>query len=126
MRNGVNISAAVCLLSLLLVGCSPTVQSVPDSRETDVEAIRRADLAWVQAQAADGLDGTMSFYLEDGIMLPPDSPMAIGKPAIREASAALGIGAPGSFGNLAAYKDRGRPLWGNRVCDWDVRGILPR
>ena len=96
MRNGVNISAAVCLVSVLLAGCNPTAQPVSDSREADIEAIRQADLAWVQAQADDGLEGTMSFYLDDGIMLPPGSPMAIGKPAIREASAALGIGAPGS------------------------------
>jgi uncharacterized protein (TIGR02246 family) len=96
MKYGVKPLSAACLLSLLLLGCDPTEQSVPDSGETDVDAIRQADLAWVEAQAADGLEGTMSFYLDDGIMLPPNMPMAIGKPAIREASAALGIGAPGS------------------------------
>jgi ketosteroid isomerase-like protein len=55
----------------------------------DVEAIRQADLAWSAAQASDGLDGTMSFYLDDAILLPPNRPMAIGKEAIREASAAI-------------------------------------
>ena len=66
---------------------------VPDSRAVDVEAIRQADLAWSAAQASDGLDGTMSFYLDDAILLPPNRPMAIGKEAIREASAT--IDAPG-------------------------------
>ena len=96
MRKGLSISAWFGLLCLLAVGCSPTSESAPDSREADVEAIRQADLAWVEAQAADGLEGTMSFYVDDGIMLPPNMPMAIGKEAIRKASEALGIGAPGS------------------------------
>ncbi len=67
MRTRLNISASVALLSLFAVGCSPTSESVPDSREADVEAIRQADLAWVKAQEVDGLEGTMSFYLDDAI-----------------------------------------------------------
>ncbi len=65
--------------------------SAPDSasRDADVEAIRQADLAWSAAQASDGLDGVMPFYVDDAIFLPPNSPMVIGKEAIREASAAI-------------------------------------
>ena len=95
MRARLNILASVGLSSLFAVSCSPTSQSVPDSREADAEAIRQADLAWVVAQEVDGLEGTMSVYLEDAIMLPPNAPMAIGKEAIRKASAAAGIGSPG-------------------------------
>ncbi len=79
----------VALVGLFAVGCNPTSESVPDSQDLDIEAIRQADLAWSAAQAADGLDGTMSFYLDDAIMLPPNRPMAIGKEAIREASASV-------------------------------------
>jgi ketosteroid isomerase-like protein len=61
----------------------------PASRDADVEAIRQADLAWSAAQASDGLDGVMPFYVDDAIFLPPNSPMVIGKEAIREASAAI-------------------------------------
>ncbi len=100
MRASLNILASVGLSSLFAVSCSPTSQSVTDSREADVEAIRQADLAWVVAQEVDGLEGTMSVYLDDAIMLPPNAPMAIGddvvKEAIRKASAAAGIGSPGS------------------------------
>ncbi len=61
----------------------------PASRDADVEAIRQADLAWSAAQASDGLDGVMPFYVDDAIFLPPNSPMVIGKEAIREASASI-------------------------------------
>ncbi len=89
MKTRINIVILVALLSLLNVGCNSDSKSVPTSRDVDVEAIRQADLAWSAAQAADGLDGAMSFYVDDAILLPPSSPMAIGKAAIREASAAI-------------------------------------
>jgi len=95
MRASLNILALVGLSSLFAVSCSPTSQSVTDSQEAEVEAIRQADLAWVVAQEVDGLEGTMSVYLDDAIMLPPNAPMAIGKEAIREASAVAGVGSPG-------------------------------
>ncbi len=86
-KTRLNAVVLVALVGLCAVGCSPASQS--DSREADATAIRQADLAWSAAQAADGLDGTMSFYLDDAIMLPPNRPMAIGKEAIREASASV-------------------------------------
>ncbi len=86
MKACLNTVVLVALFGLFGVGCSPASQSVVDSRDVDMEAIRQADLAWAAAQASDGLDGTMSFYLDDAILLPPNRPMAIGKEAIREAS----------------------------------------
>ncbi len=92
-KTRLNTLVLVALVGLFAVGCSPASQS--DSREADATAIRQADLAWSAAQAADGLDGTMSAYLDDAIMLPPNSPMVVGKEAIREASEAMGMGSPG-------------------------------
>ncbi len=86
-KTSINTAVIVTLLGLFAAGCNPDSQSVPDSRDVNVEAIRQADLAWSAAQASDGLDGTMSFYIDDAIHLPPNSPMAIGKEAIREAHA---------------------------------------
>jgi hypothetical protein len=60
-----------------LAACTP-----PDTREADIAAIRDADLAWAKAQETNGLEGAMSFYVDDAIMLPPNEPMAIGKDAI--------------------------------------------
>jgi ketosteroid isomerase-like protein len=79
----------VALLALVHGGCSPASDSVQDTRAADEEAIRQTDLAWSAAQQADGLDGVMPFYLDDAILLPPNNPMAIGKDAIREASATI-------------------------------------
>ncbi len=91
MRTLANTLVLVAFLGLFAVGCNPASESVPDSRDVDMEAIRQADLAWSAAQASDGLDGTMSFYLDDAILLPPNRPMAIGKEAIREASAPIAL-----------------------------------
>ena len=70
MRTRLNILASVAVLSLFAVGCSPTPDS--DTREADAAAIREADLAWSQANEVEGLEGAMSFYLDDAIMLPPN------------------------------------------------------
>ena len=89
MKTNFNIVVSVALLSLLNIGCNPASRPVPASRIAAVEAIRQADLAWSAAQELDGLDGTMSFYVDEPIFMPPNSPMVIGKEAIREASATI-------------------------------------
>jgi len=83
---------SVACVSIFVLGCNPSPQSAPDTRDVDAAAIREADLAWSQANEVEGLDGVMPFYLDDAIMLPPNRPMAIGKTAIREASEAMGLG----------------------------------
>ncbi len=89
MKTRLFILVLVAFLGLFTVGCGAPSEPETDSRDVDAEAIREADLAWVAAQASDGLDGTMSFYVEDAILVPPNAPMAIGTSAIREASAAI-------------------------------------
>jgi len=91
---------SVVVISILafaaVAGCSPDASQEGGSQQLDeVAAIRQADLAWVAAQAEDGLDGTMSAYLDDAIMLSPNAPMSVGKGAIRAASTEAGIGSPG-------------------------------
>ncbi len=84
------------LTTSAVVACAPETPSPREgSQANDIEAIRQADLAWATAQAEDGLEGTMSVYLDDAIMLPPNAPMSVGKEAIRAASAEAGIGSPG-------------------------------
>ena len=81
MKTNFNIVVSVALLGLLNIGCNPASKPVAASRIVDVEAIRQADLAWSAAQELDGLDGTMSFYVDEPIFMPPNSPMVIGKEA---------------------------------------------
>lgn len=89
-------SILVAILAVLAAACIPDATQEAATRQRDeVEAIRQADLAWSSAQAEDGLEGTMSAYLDDAIMLPPNAAMSVGKEAIRAASAEAGMGSPG-------------------------------
>ena len=93
------------LTTSAVVACAPEAPAPRETSQTsDAEAIRQADLAWSAAQAEDGLEGTMSVYLDDAIMLPPNAPMSVGKEAIRAASAEAGIGSPGFSVSWAATK----------------------
>lgn len=73
---------SVACASVLVLGCSSPPQ--PDTREADAAAIRKADIAWSEAQGARRLEGMMAYYTDDPIMLAPNMPMAIGKEAIRK------------------------------------------
>lgn len=91
MKTRFDTVVLVALLGLVIGGCNPTSDSVEDSQTANEEAIRQTDLAWSAAQQTDGLEGVMPFYLDDAILLPPNNPMAIGKEAIREASATIDV-----------------------------------
>ncbi len=56
MRTLANTLVLVAFLGLFAVGCNPASESVPDSRDVDMEAIRQADLAWSAAQASEVLE----------------------------------------------------------------------
>lgn len=51
----------------------------------DEQAIRALDAAWSNAASSKELDKTVSFYADDASMLPPNTPIATGKDAIRSA-----------------------------------------
>lgn len=74
--------AAGCGLTVLTLGCNRQ-QTPPDTRADDEAAIREADIAWSKAMTAKQLDPTVSYYAEEGSILPPNAPMATGKNAIR-------------------------------------------
>ena len=87
---------ALISITSAVVACAPDAPSRTETTQTnDAEAIRQADLAWSAAQAADGLDGAMSAYLDNAMMLPPNAPISVGKEAIRATLAEAGVGSPG-------------------------------
>lgn len=87
---------ALIFISSAVVACAPDAPSRAEATQTnDAESIRQADRAWSAAQAADGLDGAMSAYLDNAMMLPPNAPISVGKEAIRAALAEAGVGSPG-------------------------------
>ena len=68
------------ILILLAVGCN---KAAPDTRASDEQAIRALDSQWSKTAGAHDLDGTVAFYSDDAILLPPDEPTASDKAAIR-------------------------------------------
>src|ERR1700737_5012137 len=53
-------------------------------RAGDEEAIRKADAEWSHAAEAKDLEKTVSFYAEDGSVLPFGAPIATGKEQVRQ------------------------------------------
>jgi len=96
--HGFKLALCGCLALLLLASaCSqPTTQM--DTRATDQIAILETDAEWSKAAAANDLEGTVSYYTEDASLLPPNAPIASGKPAIHAVwSSLLGAGASVSW-----------------------------
>ncbi|MFB3154206.1 MAG: hypothetical protein ACE10I_07020, partial [Candidatus Acidiferrales bacterium] len=58
-------------LALLAAGCAPQVDL-----EAERAALLTADEAW--SESAPDLDRFLSFYADDGSLLPPDAPVATG------------------------------------------------
>ena len=75
---------ARCVTSALLVlvsGCN--WQASLDRREVNEAVIRDLDAQWAKTAAAHDLDGILSYYSDDAVLLPPNAPVASTKDAIR-------------------------------------------
>jgi uncharacterized protein (TIGR02246 family) len=66
-----------------------TACNQPDTRATDESAIRAADAQWAKTAQAHDLDGTVSYYTDDAVLLPPNAPIAADKQSIRASWEAL-------------------------------------
>jgi uncharacterized protein (TIGR02246 family) len=77
------------LVLALQPGCQVAQQQPAADIHAEENAIRNADIEWSKAAAAKDIDKTVSYYTEDGAMLPPNAPIAAGKPAIRTAWAGM-------------------------------------
>jgi ketosteroid isomerase-like protein len=89
-RNKKGPKAAFCgCLALLLIASSCSQQTPTDSRAADERTIRDLDASWSKTAAANDLDGTVSYYSDDAILLPPNAPIATDKQAIRASWASL-------------------------------------
>jgi hypothetical protein len=69
-------------LALLASSCAPP--TVPDTRAADEAAIRALDEQWSATAAKNDLDGTVAFYSDDALLLPPNAPIATDQKSIRE------------------------------------------
>jgi uncharacterized protein (TIGR02246 family) len=68
-------------LLILISGCN--WQATPDNRAANEAAIRDLDAQWSKTAAAHDLNGTLSYYSDDAVLLPPNAPVANTKDAIR-------------------------------------------
>ena len=81
---------ALCVcLALLLFASACNQQTPADTRAADERAIRDLDAQWSKAAAANDLEGTLSYYSDDALLLPPNAPMAADRQAIRASWTAL-------------------------------------
>lgn len=62
----------------------PSATQKLESSDSDVAAINAFYGQWSQALATRGADGYVSFFIDDGALLPPDGPAVEGKDAIRK------------------------------------------
>lgn len=77
---------AICLVLLsLTLACEQQQQqtTAPDTRAADEAALKAADEAWSKAAASKDVDKTVSYYTNDAVVLPPNSPAITGKEPIR-------------------------------------------
>lgn len=67
--------------------CAPSVQG--DSRAAEEAKLRALDEQWSATAARNDLEGTVAFYANNAVVLPPNAPIATDGKLIRESWAAL-------------------------------------
>ena len=106
----------VALLGLSL-GCGR--QTIPDTREADEQAVRECEIESAKAIAAKDLEGILSFFADDALGFYPDTPIIIGKDALRQAWKTT-LAMPGfsfSFQVVKVEVSRSGDLaWGHGTC----------
>jgi uncharacterized protein (TIGR02246 family) len=75
-------------IALVFLATACNQQGGVDTKTAE-HAIRAADAQWAKTAQAHDLDGTVSYYAQDAVLLPPNAPIAADKKAIRDSWAAL-------------------------------------
>jgi uncharacterized protein (TIGR02246 family) len=84
-----NTSLFVCLaLVALSAGCSNPPAPPPDTRATDLQAVKDVEAAWIKDMATKDADKFASYFAEDGCALYPGAGILNGKAAIKAAAVA--------------------------------------
>src|SRR6266568_4543261 len=78
LRYGLPVMCAA--LSALLTSCT---NSVPDTHDADVSALKDNETVWVKDAATKDLEKFVAHYADDASVLLPDTPIMTGKDAIR-------------------------------------------
>jgi uncharacterized protein (TIGR02246 family) len=73
--------------AFLTTSCAPSAPV--DNRAADAVAIQALDEQWSATAARNDLTGTVAFYADDAVLLPPNAPIATDRKSIRESWEAL-------------------------------------
>ncbi len=90
-------------LLLLSVSSACQTQTAQDTLAADESALRTLDSEWSRAAGAKDVDKSVSYYADDAIVMPPNSPLATGKEPIRAVWKGM-LGAPGFSGGWKSTK----------------------
>ena len=85
LRNALWLTALAA--AAIATSCAPA--TVPDTSAAGETQIRSLDEQWSAAAAKNDLEGTLSFYADDAVLLPPNMPIAKDQKSIRESWAGL-------------------------------------
>lgn len=86
-KNRVRLVVVLTSSALVIAACGPSGR--PDSRASDVAALRALDEQWSGTAAKNDLDGTVAFYADNAVLLPPNAPIATDRKSIRDSWAGL-------------------------------------
>ena len=100
LRSTLPMFVLLLLLSVLTAG---QTQMAQDTRSADERALRNLDSEWSKAAGSKDVDKTVSYYADDAIVIPPNSPALTGKEPIRAMWKGM-LGAPGFSGGWKATK----------------------
>ena len=84
-KRTLQLTLSIC--AVLFSSCAPPAAT--DTRAADEAAIRAVDEQWSATAAKNDLEGTVAFYAEDAVVLPPNAPIAPDRKSIRESWAGL-------------------------------------
>jgi len=73
--------------AVVATSCAPSATG--SRRAADVSAIQALDEQWSATAARNDLEGTVAFYADDAVLLPPNAPIATDRKSIRESWAGL-------------------------------------
>jgi uncharacterized protein (TIGR02246 family) len=76
-------------LVLVLIPSAFVATSCGPSATGDASAIQALDEQWSATAAKNDLDGTVAFYADDAVLLPPNAPIGTDRKSIRESWAGL-------------------------------------
>jgi ketosteroid isomerase-like protein len=80
-------SLSLMMSAILTAACGPSGSI--DSDAAEAAAIQKLDEQWSATAARNDGEGTIAFYADDAVLLPPNAPIATNQQSIRQSWAAL-------------------------------------